>query len=172
MILAVGTDALQLPQRILGRDLFWWFTRSGLSERQPSHGWHDACVLGATWSSAPPFGSFVAQACRSGPRVDSITAEEIGFEHGPSVRAATVVWATGFRTDYSWIDVPGALDEFGEPRHQRGMTASPGLALVGMPWQHTRGSALLGFVQHDAAWVAGQLEAQRQSEAVALSACG
>jgi putative flavoprotein involved in K+ transport len=38
--------------------------------------------------------------------------------------------------------------------HRRGVTDVPGLCFVGLPWQHTRGSALLGFVQHDAEWVA------------------
>jgi putative flavoprotein involved in K+ transport len=72
-----------------------------------------------------------------------------------------VVWATGFRADYSWVDVPDAFDDQGRPRHERGITPAQGLAFVGLPWQYTRGSALLGFVQSDAAWVAGKLEADR-----------
>ena len=41
--------------------------------------------------------------------------------------------------------------------HQRGVTASPGLYFLGLPWQHTRGSALLGWVKDDAAHIAGRL---------------
>jgi putative flavoprotein involved in K+ transport len=43
--------------------------------------------------------------------------------------------------------------------HQRGVTESPGLFLIGLPWQHTRGSALLGFVKEDAEYLAAQIEA-------------
>ena len=43
--------------------------------------------------------------------------------------------------------------------HQRGVTESPGLYLIGLPWQHTRGSALLGFVNDDAEYLAAQIRA-------------
>jgi putative flavoprotein involved in K+ transport len=49
------------------------------------------------------------------------------------------------------------FDVSGRLVHRRGVTASPGLYFLGLPWQHTRGSALLGFVQHDAAWLAHQI---------------
>jgi putative flavoprotein involved in K+ transport len=47
----------------------------------------------------------------------------------------------------------------GHVAHTRGRSAVPGLWFIGLPWQHSRGSALLGFVGEDAAWVAGQLAA-------------
>ena len=64
-----------------------------------------------------------------------------------------VVWATGYRSDYTWIDVPGVLRD-GRVVHARGVTEVPGLYFLGLSWQHTRGSALLGFVGDDAAHVA------------------
>ena len=73
------------------------------------------------------------------------------FADGAAPDFDTVVWATGFRTDHSWIDVPGGKDERGRIRHTRGVTSSPGLYLLGLTWQHTRGSALLGWVGDDAA---------------------
>ena len=69
---------------------------------------------------------------------------------------AAVVWATGFRSDYSWLDIPGAVVD-GAVVHERGVTPVPGLSIVGLPWLHTRGSALLGFVKDDAAWLAGHV---------------
>ena len=68
---------------------------------------------------------------------------------GKSVDAEVVIWATGFRPDYSWIEV-SVLDERGEPVHRRGVTESPGLYLLGMHLQHSLGSSLIGFVRHDA----------------------
>ncbi|HEY6691762.1 MAG TPA: hypothetical protein VI006_02870, partial [Solirubrobacteraceae bacterium] len=46
--------------------------------------------------------------------------------------------------------------------HERGLTASPGLYFLGMPWQHTRGSALLGWVKDDAHYIADHI-ATRES---------
>ena len=68
--------------------------------------------------------------------------------------------STGFDTDDSWIDVPDATDERGRLRQSRGITPSPGLYTLGRSWQHTRGSALLGWVGNDAAFLAGQIAAR------------
>ncbi len=60
---------------------------------------------------------------------------------------AVIVWATGYLSDYSIIDVPGATEAAGAPvHHQRGVSPVPGLYFLGLLWQHTRGLALLGFV--------------------------
>jgi putative flavoprotein involved in K+ transport len=41
------------------------------------------------------------------------------------------------------------------------VSEAPGLYFIGLPWQHTRGSALLGFVQHDARWLAKTMRSHR-----------
>ena len=51
----------------------------------------------------------------------------------------TVIWATGFGVDYSYVDAPVFSDD-GAVVHTRGVTAAPGLYFLGMPWQHTRGA--------------------------------
>lgn len=159
--LAVGTVPRQLPQRFLGRDLFWWLTRLGLMDKtvesRLARRMRDRSdlVIGTPLKRLRSAGVHIRE------RVISIDGDLVTFQDGSSVRAAVVVWATGFRADYSWLDIPDAFDEQGRLRHRRGITAVPGLAFVGLPWQHTRGSALLGFVQSDAAWVADQLAAAR-----------
>ena len=55
---------------------------------------------------------------------------------------SAVIWATGYRADYSWIDLP-ILDDQGLPRHRRGVTDVSGLYFLGMLWQHTQASATL-----------------------------
>ncbi|HEY6706836.1 MAG TPA: pyridine nucleotide-disulfide oxidoreductase, partial [Actinomycetota bacterium] len=52
--------------------------------------------------------------------------------------------------------VPGVVRE-GQVVHRRGVTGVPGLYFLGLSWQHTRGSALLGFVNDDAAYLADQI---------------
>ncbi len=73
--------------------------------------------------------------------------------HAAGIR--TVVWATGYRRAYPWLQVP-VLDPAGEVRHHRGRTPAPGLFVVGMHWQSHRGSMTLDGVGHDAARVAVQ----------------
>ena len=97
------------------------------------------------------------------PRVAGASGRTISFEDGESADYDGVVWATGFRIDHSWIDIPEVKDERGQVRHVRGVTESPGLYLLGMTWQHTRTSALLGWVGNDAAYLADRIEAERAS---------
>jgi putative flavoprotein involved in K+ transport len=150
---AVGAKALRLPQRILGRDLFWWLTELGvmtrtadspLAKRMRARG---DLVIGSSLKALRRRGIALA------PRVVSAAAKELSFSDGTRTAPASVIWATGFRSDYSWIDIPGVVAD-ARVVHQRGVTRVPGLYFLGLPWQHTRGSALLGFVRHDAAWLA------------------
>ena len=71
----------------------------------------------------------------------------------------TVLWATGFRPDLSWIELPLA-DEHGWPRQSDGLTEFPGLAFVGLQWLRKRKSALLLGVGEDAEVVVSALAAQ------------
>ena len=72
-----------------------------------------------------------------------------------------VIWATGYRPDYSWLDVP-VIDAQSRVRHRRGLTDLPGLYFLGLYWQWTRGSALIGWVRDDAEYIAQQIEAYEQ----------
>jgi putative flavoprotein involved in K+ transport len=168
--LAVGAAPPQLPQRFLDRDLFWWLTRLGLMDKTIESRLARRMRERGDLVIGTPLKRLRAAGVQIRPRATSMTGREIRFQAGPSTRAATVIWATGFRASYSWVDVPDAFDDQGRPRHERGITAAPGLAFVGLPWQHTRGSALLGFVQHDAASVAGQLQADRAQRSDSLAA--
>jgi putative flavoprotein involved in K+ transport len=67
----------------------------------------------------------------------------------------------GYRPDHSWIDLPINGND-GRLRHRRGVSEVPGLYFLGLSWQHTRGSALLGFVADDAAFIAGEIDANRE----------
>ncbi|MGB1160111.1 MAG: flavin-containing monooxygenase [Alphaproteobacteria bacterium] len=72
----------------------------------------------------------------------------------------TIIWATGFGVDYSWIDAD-VFDAQGRPVHQRGVTAEVGLYFLGLPWQSRRGSAFIWGVWHDAKYLADQIGIQR-----------
>jgi putative flavoprotein involved in K+ transport len=52
---------------------------------------------------------------------------------------STIIWATGYSLDYSWVDAP-FLDGLGYPRNTRGVAAVPGLYFLGLLWQHSQAS--------------------------------
>ena len=154
---SAGSRPPMLPQRLLGRDLFWWLTRTGalrasagspIARRMRARG---DLVIGTRPRDVARAGITEA------PRLVRADGRTIRFEDGRELGVSAVVWATGYRSDHRWLDVPGVLDDDGRPRHVRGLTAAPGLAFLGLPWQHTRGSALLGCVGQDAAWLADRL---------------
>ena len=65
----------------------------------------------------------------------------------------TVIWSTGFQTDFSWIDIP-VFNGSGYPSHDRGITSIPGCYFIGLPWLHTWGSARFSGVARDANYIA------------------
>jgi putative flavoprotein involved in K+ transport len=78
------------------------------------------------------------------PRATSAQGNMVQFADGSQAQVRTVIWATGYRQDFSWIHISGALDEYGQPGAQQGVSTTPGLFFLGFPWQPSRGSALVG----------------------------
>ncbi|MCP3752616.1 NAD(P)/FAD-dependent oxidoreductase [Pseudomonas sp. SBB6] len=73
---------------------------------------------------------------------------------------STIIWATGYSVDYSWLQVDAFKDN-GKPRHQRGVSSEPGVYFVGLPWLSRRGSAFIWGVWHDAKHIADHIAKQR-----------
>jgi putative flavoprotein involved in K+ transport len=154
--LSVGSRQTPLPQKVRHRDLFWWLTKTRLLNMTVDS------RLGRRLSEREALiGSSPKQIRRLGvhlhPRAVSATHDTVGFADGTDLRVDAVVWATGYQPDYSWIEAP-VLDAQGRVRHRRGVTDVPGLYFLGLYWQHTRGSALLGWVKDDAEYIAGQIQ--------------
>mgnify|MGYP003695033321 CR=1 FL=1 len=76
----------------------------------------------------------------------------------------TIIWATGFAVDYSWLQV-GTFDDLGKPIHQRGVSNEPGVYFVGLPWLSRRGSSFIWGVWHDAKFIADQVAKDRMYRA-------
>jgi putative flavoprotein involved in K+ transport len=99
------------------------------------------------------------------PRTTDASGTTVSFEDGTTLDVSSVIWATGFDLDHSWVDVP-VFDDNGQVVHRRGVTALPGLYFLGLPWLYTRGSALLGWVQHDARYLAEQIDTARRGKPI------
>jgi putative flavoprotein involved in K+ transport len=150
--LSIATKQPALPQRLAGKDLFWWLTRlrlmrvsteSRLGRRMSSRDF----IIGSSRRRLQAAG------VRFRPRVADAHGRTVRLTGGTSLDVGIVVWATGYRSDHTWIDIPGVTHD-GQVIHRRGVTEIPGLYFLGLTWQHTRGSALLGFVHDDAAYLA------------------
>ena len=150
---------MPLPQKLLGRDLFWWLTKFGLLQKTVES------RLGKKMRDRDTLiGSSPRAAKRSGvqirPRAVSVAGRTVSFADGTELEVDAVIWATGYRNDHSWID------DGHELQHKRGVTEIPGLYFLGLQWQYTRGSALLGWVKDDAEYIANRIAefepAQRQ----------
>ena len=94
------------------------------------------------------------------PRVDGVAADGTPrLADGRRLEVAVVVWATGYRPDFGWIDLP-IFDDAGNPIHHRGVVAaSPGLYFLGLPFQYTPTSDHVGGVGRDAHHIAQHLAA-------------
>jgi putative flavoprotein involved in K+ transport len=73
---------------------------------------------------------------------------------------ASIIWATGYGADYSWLKVD-AVDREGRPRHQRGVSSEPGVYFLGLPWQTRRGSSFIWGVWYDAKYITDHIAKQR-----------
>lgn len=72
----------------------------------------------------------------------------------------TILWATGFALDYSWLKVD-AVDEQGRPAHLRGVSNEPGVYFLGLPWQTRRASSFIYGVWHDARYITDHILKRR-----------
>ncbi len=152
--IAAGHPLTFKPLHLMGKSIFWYFNQLGLI--QADH--HSMRGKWVKRQTEHIYGLELKRMIRDQKvlkktRVISAEGCSLYFEDGSAAEAQNVIWATGFRTDYSWIRVPGALDSNGKPNHNRGVSQVEGLYYIGMPWQTCRGSALMGWVGMDAAFI-------------------
>jgi putative flavoprotein involved in K+ transport len=163
--LSIATTYPMLPQRLAGRDLFWWLTRLGLlkvtvTSRPGQRMSRRDFVIGTNRRRLERKG------VRFRPRLVDAEGRTVRFADHRLLEVGVVVWATGYRSDYGWLHIPGVVRE-GHVIHRRGVTQVPGLYFLGLSWQHTRGSALLGFVNDDATYLADHIQADHRAAASA-----
>lgn len=158
--LAVGEALPRFPEELLGRSIFWWLERAGALR-----------VTGDSWLGRRMrrretlIGKSPAMLAREAgvrllDRVTGADGARLTTERGATTAPAAIVWATGYRPDFGWIDLP-VHGAGGWPEQRRGVTSISGLYFLGLPWQHTRGSALLGWVGRDAAALADHIAVSR-----------
>jgi len=152
-----NTDIRTLPQEILGKTLWWWFTITGFLSFS-KNSW-----IGKRISSSkqPIIGTDVQDI------LDRNNVKTVGYtiDAGQNTVKTTkktlsniknIVWATGYKPNFKWINNI-ELTKDGYPKHHRGISTTKGLYFIGLPWLHTRGSATLGGIKKDAKYLAQKI---------------
>jgi len=156
-----GRDVGSIPADTLGKPFggrpYWWFISRVLSLDTP---------LGRKVASLPNHGDplihnrrqeVIQAGIECTPRISGIRSGKPQAEDGKTLPVEGVIWATGFRPDYHWIDLL-VFDEHGYPRHKRGVVPeAPGLYFVGLKFQSALNSPLLGGVGTDARYIVDQI---------------
>jgi putative flavoprotein involved in K+ transport len=153
--LSIGSRQTPLPQRFLERDLFWWLTKTRLiyksvESRIGRRASQRDTLIGSSPREVRRHGIVLKQ------RAVGASGRTVSFADDSELDVDGVIWATGYRPDYSWIGL-AVLNERGQARHRRGVTDVVGIYFLGLTWQHTRGSALLGWVKDDAEFIADEI---------------
>lgn len=151
--LSVGDKLPTLPGRVMKRSVFWWLDTFGMMDvsvqsRLGKRASQREFLIGKSIKMAQQ-----EAGVRVTGRATGAEGNVVFTSDGAAIEANTVIWATGFRPDFNWIHADVFCND-GRPLQRRGVTAVPGLYFLGLPWQHTRGSALIGWVGRDAEYLA------------------
>ncbi|GAJ99802.1 NAD(P)/FAD-dependent oxidoreductase [Geomicrobium sp. JCM 19055] len=157
--LSISHQPKFLPLKVVGKSIFNWLEKLRLLYAGTD------TKRGKLFQKQndPIFGKELKQAIRRKqvkikPRVIKVDGANVTFKDGSKLQADQVIWATGFTPSYKMIDIEGAIDENGKPLHKRGVSPIDGLYYIGLPWQHSRGSALICGVGKDSEYLMRQLK--------------
>ncbi|WP_452228419.1 MULTISPECIES: flavin-containing monooxygenase [unclassified Lacinutrix] len=154
------TTVRSLPQQILGKTLWWWFTLVGFLSYN-KYSWIGKKISNF---SQPVIGTDVKEILSrenviTKGRTKDALQEDVIFEKSKVSTIKNVIWATGYRPNFTWIEGL-ELDENSYPKNFRGVSNIDGLYFIGLPWMYTRGSATLGGVSKDASYLADIISKQ------------
>lgn len=165
-----GNPPFHIPDNLLkyGGELYWWIINNLITENTPigrkvkykiSHGGSPLIRISAD--------ALKAAGIRNLPRVAGTSEGYPVLEDRSIVKVRSVIWATGYRPDYSWIEM-NITNELGWPVTRRGVsTMQKGLYFVGMPFQFGLTSGLVGGIGRDAAYVSRYIQNADHSVTVA-----
>lgn len=159
---AVSAASRYVPSLVLGRSVFWWLDVTGVLDA------HRDSLRGRLLRRRgdPIFGGQLREMIAKGrvrraPKAvgtGGSPGDRVVFTDGSTDTFEAVVWCTGFKNDYAWLDIASAVGPDGVPAHRNGIsTADPRLGFVGLGWQSSRNSGLVGGVGADASRIVTRL---------------
>jgi len=165
-----GRDVGRIPANSRFGKIFdgrpiWWFMSNVLSVKTPM----GRKIRETEFSHGTPLGRATRQelddaGVELAPRLSAIRSGQPQLEDGRIISVEGVIWATGLRQDYAWINLP-IFDENSLPVHIRGVVpGAPGLYFIGLPFQTALSSSLLGGVGTDARYIVEQVFRNSKTE--------
>jgi putative flavoprotein involved in K+ transport len=162
-VILSGRDVGRIPANTpLGKafngKLIWWFMSNILNVKTPI----GRKARQAELQHGTPLGratreELAAAGIELVPRLSGAQSGKPHLENGCILDVGSVIWATGYRPDYSWVRLP-IFDEYGLPHHTRGVVReAPGLYFLGLIFQTALSSSLIGGVGTDAAYIVNQI---------------
>lgn len=156
--IAVSHSMRFLPLHVGSISIFTWFRRLGLLNADRD------TIIGRWFRKQPDpiFGFDLKELFRTKrihlkPKVIGSKENNVVFQDETTLSVPNVVWSTGFKPTFDWIQISDAVDINGMPNHQRGVSPVSGLFFVGLPWQSSRSSALIGGVGKDAEYIISKI---------------
>ena len=152
-----NTNVKSIPQQFLGKTIWWWFTLIGFLS-YTKYSWIGKKINSST---QPVIGTDVKEILSrknviAVGRTKDALHEEMFFETKKISTIKNIIWATGYRPNFKWIEGL-ELDANSYPKNYRGVSNITGLYFIGLPWMYTRGSATLGGVSKDATYLANEI---------------
>lgn len=158
VLLSCGKPRRLLPERILGKSIWWWLNLAGALEA-PANSFRGRLVRKA--DAFPDRGLQKEILQKSGVKLMSrlveAEADIVKFSDGRQAQIRTVIWAVGYRDHTEWVDIEGAVDTNSGFLHAEGVSPVKGLYFVGRPWQRNRASTLIMGAGSDAAEIINKL---------------
>jgi len=158
-----GRDTGHLPKTYppIIQELYWWLIHQALNTDntigrrfKELTGKKGAALVGISQRD------FERAGVERVPRVVGVKDGKPVLQDGRVLDVANVIWCTGFAPDFRWIDLP-VFGSDGYPVHYRGVVeGEPGLYSLGLPFQYTLTSSLIGGVGRDAHYIAKQIAAR------------
>lgn len=163
-----GRDPGKIP--LLTSRFYWWLIHRRLNVDSRAGRWFARTKNHGTPRVRIRLRDLSQAGVQRVPRTEGVEAGRPRLADGRVLDVANVIWCTGFAVDYSWIRHPVAGDD-GLPDHYRGVARNaPGLYFVGLPFQYTLTSGLVGGVGRDAGYVVQHIAARPRPAHVASTA--
>ena len=139
-----------VPKYFMNKSIFWWFDLSQLTKVSV-----DSKLAKYLRKNEPVIGTKLKYLIDEGKvkamtRTSGFDDKEIIFKDGSKLEVENIIWSTGYRPDYKWINIKGAVNKLTGPIHKKGISPIEGLYFLGLPWLSRLGSSLLTGVDYDA----------------------
>lgn len=149
-----------LPKTILGVSSYWWFYLSGILTANANSSISRYVRKRGDGIIGRGAKKLIDSKLVSHElsRVVDATQDCLILENGKIIPVSVVIWATGFKPEYPWLNIAGVIGSNGEPIQHLGISPVAGVYWVGLPWQSRMNSGIINGIDHDARLVAEHIK--------------